>query len=222
MTKELFLEILKDGLYDFPEGELSDILYDYKEHFDVGFSSGKTEEEIIEELGEPNNIVAQYRNGYLKKYESENEEDTNSNSFNNNNTNYESNTTNEPINKINKSNSFIISALIIILILILFGPFVAGIALTFIGLFFGLIGGSLALMVTSSGILIGKFFTNTIGIFQFPEFMLNFPDSVLVLILFGSLCLFIFSVLCLYYLIKQFIRWMKKLINFSSRKLKGE
>ena len=37
MTKELFLEILKDGLYDFPEGELSDILYDYKEHFDVGF-----------------------------------------------------------------------------------------------------------------------------------------------------------------------------------------
>lgn len=222
MTKELFLEILKDGLYDFPEGELSDILYDYKEHFDVGFSSGKTEEEIIEELGEPNDIVAQYRNGYLKKYESENEEDTNSNSFNNNNTNYESNTTNEPINKINKSNSFIISALIIILILILFGPFVAGIALTFIGLFFGLIGGSLALMVTSSGILIGKFFTNTIGIFQFPEFMLNFPDSVLVLILFGSLCLFIFSVLCLYYLIKQFIRWMKRLINFSSRKLKGE
>lgn len=227
MTKELFLEILKDGLSDFPEGELSDILYDYKEHFDVGFASGKSEEEIIEELGEPNNIVAQYRNGYLKKYEKSSEdesEDSNtSNSYNtdsnysyNNNNNDNSNTT------YSKSNSFIISAIIVILTLILFGPIAAGIALTFIGIFFGLIGGSLGLLIATSGILFGKFVTNTVDIFKFPEFMLNFPDSVLVLIFFGSLCLFILSLICLYYLIKQYLRWLKRLINYTSTKLRGE
>ncbi|MGL5354628.1 MAG: DUF1700 domain-containing protein [Clostridium sp.] len=223
MTKELFLEILKDGLSDFPEGELSDILYDYKEHFDVGFASGKSEEEIIEELGEPNNIVDQYRNGYLKKYE-ENQEDE-SEDFNNSNTH--NTTSNDSTNSntttnFNKSNSFIISAIIIILTLILFGPLAAGIALTFLGIFFCLMGGSLALIIATVGILVGKFVTNTVGVFQFPEFMLNFPDSVLVLIFFGSLCLFIFSIISLYYLIKQYLRWLKQLINFTSTKLRGE
>lgn len=31
MSKEAFLEILKSGLNDFPEGELSDILFYYKD-----------------------------------------------------------------------------------------------------------------------------------------------------------------------------------------------
>lgn len=221
MTKELFLEILKDGLSDFPEGELSDILYDYKEHFDVGFASGKSEEEIIKELGEPNDIIDQYRNGYLKKYEVENEEDTINNSDYSNSYNKKTNQSNKNNNKTtNKTNNLIITAIIIILSLILFGPFATGLIFTIIGLFMGLFGMSLGLLVASSGILIGKFVTNTIGIFSFPEFMLNFPDSVLVLILFGSLCSFILSILCLYYLIKQFIRWMKQLIKFTSTKLR--
>ena len=217
MTKELFLELLKDGLSDFPEGELNDILYDYKEHFDVGFASGKSEEEIIKELGEPNDIINQYRNGYFKKYESENEEDTINNSSYSNSYNKTKNQSNES-NK--KTNNLIITAIIIILSLILFGPFATGLVFTIIGLFMGLFGMSLGLIVASSGILIGKFVTNTIGIFSFPEFMLNFPDLVLVLILFGSLCSFILSILCLYYLIKQFIRWMKQLIKFTSTKLR--
>ena len=217
MTKELFLELLKDGLSDFPEGELNDILYDYKEHFDVGFASGKSEEEIIKELGEPNDIINQYRNGYLKKYEAENEEDTINNSSYSNSYNKTKSQNNES-NK--KTNNLIITAIIIILSLILFGPFATGLIFTIIGLFMGLFGISLGLLVASSGILIGKFVTNTIGIFSFPEFMLNFPDLVLVLILFGSLCSFILSILCLYYLIKQFIRWMKQLIKFTSTKLR--
>lgn len=226
MTKELFLEILKDGLSDFPEGELSDILYDYKEHFDVGFASGKSEEDIISELGEPHDIVAQYRNGYLKKYEVEFEEDNNTNSDYNdsysnvNNQNTDSNK--QDTNITNKSNSFIITAIIIILSLIFFGPIATGLAASIISLFLALFGVSLGLLVASSGILIGKFVTSTVGIFSFPEFMLHFPDSVLVLILFGALCLFIFSILSLYYLIKQFIRWIKQLVNWTSTKLRGE
>lgn len=207
MTKELFLEILKNGLSDFPENELNDILYDYKEHFDVGFASGKSEENIISELGEPYDIVSQYRNGYLKKYETNNEENTTKN----NKSNIKSN---------DKTNNLIITSIIIILSLILFGPLVTGLAFTIIGLFLGMFGVSLSLIITSIGILLGKFVTNTIGIFEFPIFMLNFPDSVLILIFFGALCSFILSILCLYYLMKQFIRWMKILIKFISTKLK--
>lgn len=224
MTKELFLEILRDGLSDFPEGELSDILYDYKEHFDVGFASGKSEEEIIKELGEPHDIVHQYRNGYLKKYEVENGEDTinasdsNTSYYKTTNENNDSNQNNRESTR--KRNNFIVTTIIIVLSLILFGPFATALVFTIIGLFMGLFGVSLGLIVASSGILIGKFVTSTIGIFSFPEFMLNFPDSVLVLILFGSLCSFILSILCLYYLIKQFIRWMKQLVKFTSTKLR--
>lgn len=215
MTKELFLEILKDGLYDFPQGELSDILYDYKEHFDVGFASGKNEEEIIKELGEPHDIVAQYRNGYLKEYES-NEDSTCHDSY--------EKTTSQPNESTtyNKSNSFIITTIIIILSLILFGPIATAFVAGIVGIFLGVMGGSLGILIASSGVLIGKFVTNTVGIFTFPEFMLNFPDSVLVLIFFGALCSFILSIICLYYLIKQFVRWIKQLVNWTSTKLRGE
>lgn len=47
MIKDIFLDILRQDLNDFPEGKLSDILYDYKKHFDIGFSSGKSDDEII-------------------------------------------------------------------------------------------------------------------------------------------------------------------------------
>lgn len=228
MTKELFLDILKDGLYDFPEGELSDILYDYKEHFDVGFASNKSEDEIISELGEPHDIVAQYRNGYLKKCEPEiknedkNEEYTDSNYSKD----YSSNTTNnETYNadtKKNQSNTLIVTSIIVVLALILFGPIATALVLSCTGLLFGLFGASLGLLVASGSVLICKFFTSTVGIFALPEFMLNFPDPVLVLIFFGSLCLFILSILCLYYFIKQCIRWAKQLLNWTSTKLKGE
>lgn len=223
MTKELFLEILKDGLSDFPQGELSDILYDYKEHFDVGFASGKNEDEIIQELGEPHDIVAQYRNGYLKQFESndESKEDTNNDSNSNNSSEKTTSNHNESTTY-NKSNSFIITAIIIVLSLIFFGPIATGLAAGLMGIFVGLIGGSLGLLVASSGVLIGKFVTNTVGIFTFPEFMLNFPDSVLVLIFFGALCSFILSIICLYYIVKQFIRWIKQLVNWASTKLRGE
>ena len=113
MTKELFLKILRDRLSDFPEGKLSDILYDYKEHFDVGFSLGKSEGEIIEELGDPNDIVAQYRDGYLKEYEVENKEYTNSNS--DSNTSYENN--NNTTNNNNTNNNLTIILTITILIM---------------------------------------------------------------------------------------------------------
>lgn len=57
MNREEYLKQLKAALKPLPEDELQDILYDYEEHFDIGLSKGKSEEEISAELGDPKEIA---------------------------------------------------------------------------------------------------------------------------------------------------------------------
>lgn len=64
MTKDQFISILSQGLYDFPANERMEIIYDYEEHFRVGKENGKTDEEIIGELGDPYTICSQYKANY--------------------------------------------------------------------------------------------------------------------------------------------------------------
>jgi uncharacterized membrane protein len=54
-----------DGLKDFPESKLRDIISNYDNKFSQGLALGKNEEEIIAELGNPNLIVNQYRSEFL-------------------------------------------------------------------------------------------------------------------------------------------------------------
>ncbi|WP_026882191.1 HAAS signaling domain-containing protein [Clostridium akagii] len=61
MNKKEFLHILEMSLSDFKDEDKKEILYDYEEHFRIGEESGKSEEELIKELGDPNNIANQYR-----------------------------------------------------------------------------------------------------------------------------------------------------------------
>ncbi|KOO44286.1 HAAS signaling domain-containing protein [Priestia koreensis] len=53
MGKNEFLQKLRDLLRDLPEVERQEILYDYEEHFEVGMEEGKSEAEIIRDLGDP-------------------------------------------------------------------------------------------------------------------------------------------------------------------------
>lgn len=62
---------MRKYLKSFTDDEINDILYDYEEHFSIDLSSGKTEEEIAEELGDPKDIAEHY-----KKTKSTNFEDT--------------------------------------------------------------------------------------------------------------------------------------------------
>lgn len=66
MTQNEFFNILMDGFKDFPETKLQDIISYYQNNFSLALSAGKTEEEIINELGNPNLIVNKYRNEYLE------------------------------------------------------------------------------------------------------------------------------------------------------------
>ncbi|KOF57098.1 MULTISPECIES: HAAS signaling domain-containing protein [Clostridium] len=60
--REEFMDALRHYLSDFGNDEREEILYDYEEHFRIGMESGKTEDELIKELGSPRDIAAQYRN----------------------------------------------------------------------------------------------------------------------------------------------------------------
>lgn len=68
-----YLSILKNKIRSLPDGYRREILSDYENHFKEGLSYGKTEEDIIEELGDVDfiarNIIAEY---YIDNYESVN------------------------------------------------------------------------------------------------------------------------------------------------------
>jgi uncharacterized membrane protein len=57
VTKNQFLNELNRALRDIPYDERRDVLKDYKEHFDIGMTEGKTEEEITFSLGNPEQIA---------------------------------------------------------------------------------------------------------------------------------------------------------------------
>lgn len=65
MNKNQFLHALGKELKSLPKEEKNDILYDYEEHFSMGASDGKTEEEIAETLGNPSTLGKKYRAEYL-------------------------------------------------------------------------------------------------------------------------------------------------------------
>jgi uncharacterized membrane protein len=65
MEDNAFLITLNKLLKKVPEIERAEMLYDYVEHFEVGLANGKTEKEIMAELGDPHviarDLLATYR-----------------------------------------------------------------------------------------------------------------------------------------------------------------
>lgn len=63
MRKEEFLDLLRYYLSRFPQAMVEDIVRDYEEHFAIGLENGRTEEQIVEELGSPREIAREYEQG---------------------------------------------------------------------------------------------------------------------------------------------------------------
>lgn len=63
--KDNYINEMKSFLSNLPSEEREDILYDYEEHFQMGLEEGKTEEEIIDALGNPKTIAKQYNASYM-------------------------------------------------------------------------------------------------------------------------------------------------------------
>ncbi|WP_141432116.1 HAAS signaling domain-containing protein [Bacillus sp. 03113] len=70
MTREQFLKQLNSSLNRLSAEERQDILLDYEEHFTIGLEEGKTEKEIADSLGSPNQIAKELLASYhLEKVE---------------------------------------------------------------------------------------------------------------------------------------------------------
>jgi uncharacterized membrane protein len=52
---------LENSLAGFSTKDKDEIIYDYEEHFSIGLESGKSEDEICRELGDPDTIAKQYK-----------------------------------------------------------------------------------------------------------------------------------------------------------------
>jgi uncharacterized membrane protein len=63
MNKQEFMRKLEDALARLKPEERRDILSDFEEHFAGGIASGKTEQEVAQELGDPTALAAQYTEG---------------------------------------------------------------------------------------------------------------------------------------------------------------
>lgn len=64
MNRQEYLHRLRISLQFLPIAELEDILSDYKEHFHIGISKGKSEEEISKELGDPSEVANGYKSTF--------------------------------------------------------------------------------------------------------------------------------------------------------------
>lgn len=162
MNKQEYLKELRKNLRGFSQEEIDDILYDYEEHFSIGLSTGKTEEEIAEELGNPRDIAEQYKKAKgnptieetAKYYKEKAKEKTRAFSK-------------SMADSSNKTDKLIKISLFVILAIIL-SPIILGIAGSIIGIFaggisliFGCIIGTIsciALAATSTGGITSLFF----------------------------------------------------------------
>ena len=202
MNKYEFLRILEDGLKDFPPQELQDIMYDYKEHFYNAESEGKSEADIINELGDPYVIVNQYRNGYIQPQayaKTSNSKTATSN--------------NDKDNTATK----ILKLIIFILAMIAISPFVLGFGGGLLGIIIGIISIPFALSIGGIAMLISKLGFNVIGV-TLPAVLSDFPTSVIVLLTIGSIAGTILFIILFIYIIKLIIIGIRKLIDLINQK----
>ncbi|MBU5488257.1 DUF1700 domain-containing protein [Clostridium sp. MSJ-8] len=225
MTKYEFLRIIEEGLEDFPTSERNDILYDYEEHFTYGRADGKTDEEIIAELGDPYEIVNQYRNGYLKPVSednnnSEKDSSTNSSQFNtedtSNTSSYDTTKNNytKPEPDIKSSNASIILKIIIVSALIIFcGPLLLGILSAIFGIGVTAIVVPISLCIALIAVTLSGYGILVPGI-SIPKYLTDLPIASKILALIGTIALSIFCIIVIIYIIKAIILLIRSFINW--------
>jgi len=211
MTKQEFLNTLSEGLKNFPSNERNEILYDYEEHFRIGEASGKSDEEIIGELGDPYMILSQYKSSYdNSNFQSSNNHEKNNNEYSSNNSYYDKN---YYYNNSYKRRSSSTATNIIIAILIIIAAIPVGSVL--LSLLLALYSTALGFTVSGIGMLIGGLTGGlALSIISVP---FSIPLSALIFIGIGTIALgiliFLFSIWLtrlIFDLIKKIFYWLKQ------------
>jgi uncharacterized membrane protein len=72
MTRQAFIDRLRDGLRGLPPKTVAEIVADYETHFADGESAGRSEAEVAQALGDPGRLARELRaEAGLKRWEAE-------------------------------------------------------------------------------------------------------------------------------------------------------
>ena len=137
MNKRDYLDLLRYYLRDLPPVVIEDIVYDYEEHFRAGLEKGKTEEQMADELGSPEDIAREYLGSDVYKKRRKYTEEA----------------------EIESSTIDYGKWILIALGIIILGPFILGIVGAAFGLFMGILGGLFGGGIGLIGGAIGLFFS---------------------------------------------------------------
>lgn len=190
MNRNDYLNKLRISLQGLPNSEIQDILSDYEEHFGIGISNGKSEEEISNELGNPKEVAEGYRS---TNRPTERVNETSHHTTNNN----------------DGSKKFILALLLIgVNLVVLFAPFMAafGIMVGFFGMGIGFTLGGIGLILR---LPFGFFFTNVN-----PHLLTSLGMGIgLGSLGILTLILAVFIIKQLLKLASKYIKWNIELIN---------
>jgi len=187
MNRKDYINKLMNNLQGLPMEEVQDILSDYEEHFEIGLSKGKSEEEIASELGDPREVAEGYRSNY--KYTQKEETLV--------------------INSNDNSKKFILGLLLIgVNIVVLFVP-----AMTLFGILMGLFGMGVGFTFGGIGMLFRFPFGYLIGTAS-PHILtsigLGFGLGALGLLV---LVFTAFLIKIIFNLVSKYVKWNIELIN---------
>ena len=190
MNRNEYINKLRINLQGLPNSEIQDILSDYEEHFAIGISKGKSEEEISKELGDPREVAKGYRA-------------TNKTSERVNETSHYTSNNNDSTKK------FLLSLLLIgVNLVVLFGPFMAvfGIMIGIFGMGIGFTFGGLGMIFR---LPFGFFIANA-----YPHILTSLGMGIgLGSLGILTLILALFLIKLLFKLASRYIKWNIELIN---------
>jgi len=195
MNKKEFLQILEESLKDFKLDERKEILYDYEEHFRIGEQNGKSEAELITELGDPNNIAMQYK--------------TSNQQENNEVLKDKPEETRPMIIPIIAGCSLLFFNLIFIL-----GPYVG-----IVGAIIGLFAGAFGIIIGGLGLILGVIMEPLIP--QFVNIPLDISRFAMMFFGIGTLALGLLFLIGMCYVGKHFYKGTVKYINWNIKIIRG-
>lgn len=194
MNKSEFLRIIRDSLKTYPPQISEDILNKYETSFKSGYNTGKNDEDIISELGDPYELAQKYDTSYKN---SSNHASPNFTGFNTSDSN--------------------IKLIIVILVAIFFSPIILGIGAALLGLFASFIALLTTLVVTTitsiTSIVTGTTSVNILGIST-----LNMPMSAQVLFCIGNISSIILLLILIFFAFRA-LAYLGKLIPTYLKKL---
>jgi uncharacterized membrane protein len=203
MNKEEFFKTLDAAFTGFTWSEKKEIMYDYEKHFKIGLENGKTEEELIAELGDPEDIANRYKldsgNKKIILNEPVNKQYTND---------YKPYKEDKStIENVSISIIAVISLLIFNLIFIL-GPFIG-----LVGGIIGLFAGAISALAAGLGLTLGTIFAPFMPYFiSLPE---NIPATASILFGIGTTAFGALFLIGDCYIAKYFFIGTKKYINWN-------